>query len=242
MAERISTTESIYQQMLENIRDGAWPTGASIPSERQLIEHFGASRIAVREALSMLRGLGVVDVSHGRRTRVRGIGIDAFDQLLPLMLADGSQKTFDQVFELRLAIESQTALLAARSRTPEQLEQIQQLARRYRQQSAGRPNDAVRTDVEFHQAIATATGNPLFSSILQATTKFVVFAQIQSCTYDPDRLKRAARAHMAIADAIAAGDGELARSEMESHLRYSATRQIERQESDQETAGHRDEN
>lgn len=224
----MSTTETIYQQMLDNIRQGAWATGESIPSERQLIEHFGASRIAVREALSMLRGLGVLDVSHGRRTRVRGVGVDTFDQLLPLMLADGSQRTFDQVFELRLAIELQTAMLAARKRTEEQLAEIQFLAKRYRQQVAGRPQEAVRTDLEFHQAIAAATGNPLFSSILTATTKFVVFAQIQSCTHDPDRLKRAARAHLAIADAIAAGDGELARSEMESHLRYSASRQVER--------------
>ena len=232
MTERLSTTESIYQQMLDNIRRGAWATGESIPSERQLIEQFGASRIAIREALSMLRGLGVLDISHGRRTRVRGVSIETFDQLLPLMLSAGSQKTFDQVFELRLALELQTALLAARNRTEEQLAEIQLLAKRYRQQVEASPQEAVRTDLEFHQAIAQASGNPLLSSILTATTKLVAFTQIKSCAHDPRRWKKAARAHQAIASAITDQDGELARSEMEAHLRFSASRQLESQQTE----------
>ena len=70
--------------------------------------------IAIREALSMLRGLGVVEVNHGRRTRVKSVDAGTLSHLLPLMLIGGGQQTFDQVFEVRLALESQTAALAAR--------------------------------------------------------------------------------------------------------------------------------
>src|SRR5262245_41806940 len=91
-----STTETVYKKMLSSIRTGEWQVGSNIPSERTLIDQFGVSRIAIREAVSMLRGLGVVDVSHGRRTRVRKIDVEIFDQLLPMMLSSGGQRTFEQ--------------------------------------------------------------------------------------------------------------------------------------------------
>src|SRR5262245_17142768 len=91
-----STTQGLYSRMLDRIQAGEWPVGSAIPSERTLIDEFGVSRIAVREAVSMLRGLGVVEVSHGRRTRVRKIDARVLDQLLPLMLATGGQRTFQQ--------------------------------------------------------------------------------------------------------------------------------------------------
>lgn len=101
-----STSETVYRQMLDSIRAGEWPVGSSIPSERTLIDRFGVSRISIREAVSMLRGLGVVDVSHGRRTRVRKIDTKILDQLLPVMLALDGQRTFQQIFDVRIAIES----------------------------------------------------------------------------------------------------------------------------------------
>ena len=109
-----SAAKGVFLQMLDNIHAGQWPVGATIPSERDLIEEFGVSRIAIREAMSMLRGLGVVDVSHGKRTRVRTVDLQVLDQLLPVMLACCGQKTFSQIFEVRLALtESRSAYLAA---------------------------------------------------------------------------------------------------------------------------------
>jgi GntR family transcriptional repressor for pyruvate dehydrogenase complex len=222
-----STTEAVYRRMLDSIQLGKWPIGSRIPSERSLIDQFGVSRIAVREAVSMLRGLGVVDVSHGRRTRVRKIDARVFDQLLPLMLATGEQRTFQQIFEIRLAIESRAAYLAATERTDEQMKQLELLVNKFRKQTrASTGRAALRTDLEFHLLIAEATGNPLFPTLLEAIARFVVFGQAESCKDNPARRKRAAAAHQAIVEALADRDAERARVEMEAHLRYSATRVI----------------
>jgi GntR family transcriptional repressor for pyruvate dehydrogenase complex len=226
--ETPTTTEAIYQQMLDSIQLGEWPVGTNIPSERTLIDQFGVSRIAVREAVSMLRGLGVVDVSHGRRTRVRKLDAKVFDQLLPMMLSSGGQQTFEQVFEVRLAIESRAAYLAALSRTEQQLKQLRVLCEKFRklvQSSSGMA--AVRTDLAFHLQIAEATSNPLFPTLLEAISRFVVFGQEESCKADPVRRQRAVAAHESITEAIVARDAERARVEMEAHLRYSASRAIE---------------
>jgi len=221
-----TTTQNIFRQMLDSIQVGEWPVGSAIPSERTLIDQFGVSRIAIREAVSMLRGLGVVDVSHGRRTLVREIDIKVFDRLLPLMLSSGGQRTFEQVFDVRLAIESRAAYLAATSRTDEQMREIDKLAKQYRKRAISGSARALETDLAFHLQIARATGNPLFAILLEALARFVVFGQIESCKDDAARRKRAVLAHEAIAEAIAERDSERARVEMEAHLRYSASRVV----------------
>jgi DNA-binding FadR family transcriptional regulator len=220
--------QAVYQQMLGSIQLGEWPVGTNIPSERTLIDRFGVSRIAVREAVSMLRGLGVVDVSHGRRTRVRKLDTKVFDRLFPMMIATGGQQTFEQVFEVRLALESCTAHLAAQTRTEAQLRRLRALVEKFRKQARlNSGNAAVKTDLEFHLLIAESTGNPLFPTLLEAIARFVVFGQAESCKADPVRRRRAVDAHELIADAIADYDAERARVEMEAHLRYSASRAID---------------
>ncbi|HBN77255.1 MAG TPA: hypothetical protein DD473_15865, partial [Planctomycetaceae bacterium] len=62
--KRQSTTSRLYEEMIQLIESGEWEVGGSIPSERTLMQQFQVSRIAVREALSMLRALGVLDISH----------------------------------------------------------------------------------------------------------------------------------------------------------------------------------
>jgi len=212
--------------MLGNIQAGRWTVGAEIPSERALIDQFGVSRIAIREALSMLRGLGVVDVGHGRRTRVSRVDSVTFGKLLPLMLASGGQQTLDHVFEVRLAIESRTAYLAAERHTDEQLQQLRELVEGFRRYKTEGHEAATSTDLEFHLLIARMSGNPLFPILLEALAGFVTFAQEASCRDVPHRSQRAVWAHESIADALADRDAERARIEMEAHLRYSATRRI----------------
>jgi len=222
-----SSTERVFEFMLDNVRSGAWDWGAEIPSERVLIEQYGVSRVALREAISMLRGLGVLEVSHGRRTRVKKIGSEALARLLPLMLASGGQRTFDQIFEARLGVESQSAALAARRRTPEQVERLETLVSRFRAEIHSAEAHSLKIDLEFHMEIARASANPLFPMLLESLAGFVAFAQRESCAHHPERRLRAVMSHEAIFEAIRDGDSERARVEMESHLRYSMTRRID---------------
>ena len=221
-----SATQNVFQEMLANIQSGHWPIGTAIPSERTLIDEFGVSRIALREALSMLKGLGVLDVRHGRRTKVRTVGSEAIAYLLPVMLTAGTQETLDQVFEVRLALESRTAYLAAQCWTDDQMQTLRELLSRYCQLSEENKSGAVAVDLEFHLEIARITGNPLYPILLEALAGFIVLAQQESCKDDPVRRLQAVSAHKSIINALTARDPEWARVEMESHLRYSATRRV----------------
>lgn len=222
-----SISQGVFQRMMGNIREGKWALGAEIPSERTLIGEFGASRIVIREALSMLRGLGVVDVGHGRRTRVCEMDAGTLGQLVPLMMLSGGQTLFEQVFEVRLALESMSARLAAGHRTEAQRARLQELAARYRTQAEQRSADALKTDLAFHAEVAEASGNPLFPVLLEALSGFISYAQRESCRDDSVRAQRAAMAHETIAEAIAAKDGVWAVAEMEAHLQFSRSRRIQ---------------
>jgi GntR family transcriptional repressor for pyruvate dehydrogenase complex len=219
-----SKVEWLVQGMLDRIRSGEWPVDSLVPSERVLVEQFGTSRIALREAMSTLRALGVLDTEHGRGSTVRRIDASILEQLLPLMLSLEGEQPFEQTFELRLALESRTAYLAALRRTDDEMDQINRLVDEFRGQAEGKLEEAITSDIAFHMTIARATHNPLFPTVLKAITQFMKYVQTISCTNNPVRRARALQSHESIAEAIRDKDAERARVEMESHLRYSALR------------------
>src|SRR5262249_37695369 len=110
-------TGGLRDEMLRRIRSGEWAVGSEIPSERELMAEFHVSRIPLREALAGLPAIGVLATPPGRGTRVRRVDAHAVAQLLPLIVTLEGERTFRQVFDLRLAVESQTAALAARHHT-----------------------------------------------------------------------------------------------------------------------------
>src|SRR5579863_9330955 len=103
--------------MLERIRRGVWTAGSALPSERELMDEFKVSRIPLREALAGLRTLGVLKTRPGSGTRVRRVDADTVAQLVPLRRCLAGDRTFAQVLALRVAVESQTPALGARSHT-----------------------------------------------------------------------------------------------------------------------------
>ena len=223
---RTSTAEWLYGQMIERIHSGEWSVGSSIPSERLLMEEFGVSRVSLREALSMLRALGVLDIGHGRCALVRRVDAGVLGHLFPLMLSMEGQQTFQQVFEVRLALEFRTAYLAALRRTEDDMRRIEMLLERFRTQVEEDLAEAIDTDLDFHVQIAESAKNPLFPLLLRSLAGFVKYVARESCRGDLVRLRRAVQAHESITEAIRWKDPERARVEMEAHLHYSANRII----------------
>jgi DNA-binding FadR family transcriptional regulator len=191
------------------------------------MEEFGVSRVSIRESLSTLRALGVLDVGHGRCAVVKRIDISALGRLFPLILSMEGQQSFHQIFEVRLALESQTAYLAARRRSQQDVAQLTELHAHYCRQVLAGDQESLTTDLAFHLEIAVAAKNPLFPLMLQALAEYVKFVQKESCLGDAVRVQRAVQSHESILESIRWQDAERARVEMEAHLRYSASRILE---------------
>lgn len=221
---RITTAQTLFEEMLNRIQTGVWPVGKTIPSERSLIKEMDVSRIALREALSMLRSLGVLDTGHGRKSIVRAVGSELLDRILPVVISMEPTSGYQQVFEIRLAIEVPAAGLAALRRSAADLAVLAGLADRFAQQGDVDVGHYPRTDLEFHLQIARSTNNPLFTALFNVISRYVIEVQQQSWgTSVPIAWERAKRSHFAIVDAIRDRDPDRARVEMEAHLRYTAT-------------------
>lgn len=219
-----SASQRIFHAMLDRIRDGRWQVGASLPGERLLMEEFGVSRVPLREALSALRALGLVEIAHGRRSRIRQLDSEILACLFPLLLSLGGAESLRQVVELRLGLEPQCAAVAARERSAADLARLDAEVARLAEIDFTDANDQALLDADmaFHLAVAEATGNPLFPALLHALSGYYRFYISSSRRLDPDSRHRAVARHAAIVDAIRGRNADEAAASMRQHLQDSA--------------------
>src|SRR5579875_1641754 len=154
----------LYEQVVERLRrhidvEGLRP-GDRLLSEREMAERLGVSRTSVRQALTALEVMGLVEIRHGD-----GVFLTHPPEVVLPPLATALADEHEQlpaVMEVRQAIEAQTARLAARRRTAEDLETLEgALDRMARAIEAG--EDPADADSDFHDGIVAAARNPLLA-------------------------------------------------------------------------------
>lgn len=235
-APRQSLTSMVISAVTERIQSGQYAKGDQLPTERELIEEFGVSRTVVREAIANLKASGLVTTRQGKGAFVVDEGVRSFS--IPddkLALAEDLL----EALEVRIAIESEAAALAARRRTPEQMAAIE-AACDAMDAALAAGEETVGLDLAFHRTIAEATGNRHFlglfnylGEVLMTRARLSVSgAQLSNRPYDPDKLRefqaRISSDHRRIVEAIAAGDGDGARAALRTHLGGSRDRLAQR--------------
>ena len=200
------------------IRAGGKRPGTTLPGEAALALQFGVSRGIMREALSALAALGVVDVGAGRRPRVGAVDPTVLGLVLDHAVHT-DQISIQQIYDVRRTIEMRTAALAARLRSAEEAAALQALADAMRAAFAT-PLAVMEHDIALHQAIARAGRNPLFMLIVDS------FQVVMRKTWMIGWTGRASDAermgsieiHGALAAAIAAQDAAAAEAAMADHF------------------------
>ncbi len=114
-----SLTTDLEQALADRIRDGRWAAGTKLPREADLIDEFQVSRTVVREAISRLQAAGMVETRHGVGSFVMGMGDGSAFQVRAGQMA--TLRDVVDVLELRIAVETESAGLAAARRTEAQL-------------------------------------------------------------------------------------------------------------------------
>jgi DNA-binding FadR family transcriptional regulator len=199
--------EQAAEVILARIGSGEWPLGHKLPGETALAAELGVGRSTVREAVRELAGRGVLESRQGAGVFV--VATDSSqDWETVLRRAD-----IDEVVEGRIAIEAEAARLAAQRRTPADLRAIAALldARAVAAREA-RDEDYVDADIAFHQAVVAAAHNTVLAELFQSFVPRVRRAMIDMLRFagDADDHRTDHGAHLAIADAVRAGDPEAA--------------------------------
>lgn len=207
----------VAQQLRELINSGEYKPGDRIPSERELAERLGVGRPAVREALRELKAQGLLLAGRGSQGTV--VTVPAGARLAaPLtdLVGSGAEHLLD-LMELRSAVEIQSAGLAARRATLEDLRKLSGVLPKM--EELGAPEG----DVVFHRAIAEATHNTLFRQMTRDLVDILhkhMPAILDVLYSEAGGLAAVRRQHEAVVEAIRQGDEEGAREAMRHHLDY----------------------
>jgi GntR family transcriptional repressor for pyruvate dehydrogenase complex len=211
--------EDVFDQLLGEVVDGELVAGDALPSERRLAEVLGVSRPAVREALQRLSQARLVEVRHGGSTTVLDFRATAGLDLLPrLLVRDGDldPTVGRSILQARQAIAPSVAALAAEAGGPGAAEALREAVARLE----GAPDSEARQHAAlgFWDAIVDAADSIVFRLLfnsLRIAYEPAIAALGPVMEAEVDNLD----GYRALAEAVAAGDRDAARTSAEDLLR-----------------------
>lgn len=167
--------QEVQERLLSDIRAGTYPVGTLLPSERELMAQLGVGRPAVREGLQALERMGLISIVHGEGARVKPLSaesvISQISQTAVHLLA-GNSELLEHLKEARLAFEVAMARAAAMRATEEDIAMLRSALDEHRA-SLGDTARFVETDMAFHRAIASVSGNPVYMAVSQALLQWL---------------------------------------------------------------------
>lgn len=205
--------EQVSQQLALKLTDGTGIVGGKLMAERGLAAQLGVSRNVLREAIKRLEMQGLLEIRQGHGTKVVRNLHKPLTSALKLLVTDETER-FEQLFDARLLIEPETARLAAAKATREQFLQIQSCQERLK--VAQTVEESVQADMDFHRAIAEASGNRVLLLVIESLAE--ILSASQSIGFRLVDHSQPIRRHQAVLDAIEKGDGERAAAEMAAHI------------------------
>lgn len=170
----LTMADQVEAQLHEYIIKRSIRPGEAIPKEQELADALGVSRNVVREALSRLRMLGLIDSRKKRGMILAQPDImKGLERILhPSILDENVRK---QLFELRLVLEVGLGDLIFKRKTPEHLKRLDAVVERERK--ATTQIERIRCEFEFHSTLYEMAGNETlkrFQTILMPVFEYVV--------------------------------------------------------------------
>lgn len=212
--------EEVAEALLSSIRSGELKPGDKLESVQQLAESFNVGRSAIREALTSLRAMGLIEMRQGEGTYVMEFSSD--DLVFPLHSAMlmGEEDVF-HLLEVRKILEAGAAYAAAEKRTEADLIKMEKALNEMKEH-AGDILLGEKADLDFHFAIARASGNPILVSLMNQVSDLMGESMRETrriCLYtETTTVDRLHEEHEAIFLAIKNESPDLAATSMKEHL------------------------
>jgi GntR family transcriptional regulator, transcriptional repressor for pyruvate dehydrogenase complex len=212
--------EEVSDELYEMIRSGSLKPGEQLDSIQQLAENFQVGRPAIREALSALSSMGLIEIKQGEGTFVKTFDPAIMNHpLSAALLMD--QDNIKHLLEVRKILESGTAEVAAKKRTEENLIELKDML--FNMDKVSDDEElSDKADISFHVAVANASQNELLITLMNHVSELMTekMRDIRRVALYSEEmtLKQLYQQHVRIYDAIVAQDEDGARSAMLFHL------------------------
>lgn len=166
--------EQVASELIDMIREGKLQPGQKLDSVQQLAENFSVGRSTIREALTSLRAMGLIELRQGEGTFVRKF--EPSDITYPIdqaLLMD--KEDIVHLLEVRKILETGVAITAALQHTEEDLANMKS-ALLDMEKATGNEELGEQADLDFHMALVKATHNPLLISLMSHVSELMVKA------------------------------------------------------------------
>jgi GntR family transcriptional repressor for pyruvate dehydrogenase complex len=211
---RHKLADTVAQQLLENMRTRGLTPGTRMPSERELQHALGVGRSTIREAVTGLAMMGVVEIRQGEGTFVAadpeligatgGIAAALAKGVTPVLL------------EARRPVECEIARLAALRRDDADLKALEAVLAAHAQTLA-EDGPAARISAQFHVVLSEAAHNELLAGFVASYRELLVTRGPSLEQAEGYREWELAE-HRGLYEAVQAGDAYLATARMADHL------------------------
>jgi len=214
--------EIVSEGIASEINSGTLVEGALLPSERDLAEQYGVSRISVREALLSLQSSGLIELRDRARARVKQLR--TVKLLAPMAGAAQSLLTkpggISDFQEARIFFECGLARFAARHASPKEIARLGE-ALLANKKAIGNVEMFIATDMAFHAVLAELPRNSIFVALNASLADWLI-EQRRLGMKVRGAARRAYQHHEAVFQAIAAHSPEEADKAMSNHLTVGA--------------------
>ena len=162
----------VEQQLKAAIEGRVFTKGEKIPSEQKLAQQFQVSRSTIREALSNLKSMGLLEIRRGINAGayVSEPTSESMTKVFSSLIGLG-KVSFSQIIEVRLHIEPSLAWAAATKCSEEDFDKLEEIIS-IREKTISRigRRHIRKTNIKFHLELARIVGNPVMVFLMEAVT------------------------------------------------------------------------
>ncbi len=208
--------EEIVAQLKQSILIGHFKPGDKLPTERELVEQFQVSRVAIREALRTLENSGFIVTRQGINggAYVTDLNFEFLaNAFVDLFLAD--KISIPELHRVRLIIEPEISRLAALAITPEYTQRLM-TALEAEEVPASSLSEDIRIKTAVHYILAEMCGNRFLEAIVRSAMK-LTHTLIEMVNPGPPYPMHPAGMHRPIVEAVLKGDPEASYNAMYKH-------------------------
>ena len=166
---RVSLTDQISDYIQGKIKSGEWKPGEKIPSETELAEKLGVSRMSLRNGIQRCNALGITETRAGEGTFVRDFSLRSYFTELHNM--DLLGKTPGEINDLRYILQIGSLRLALYDHliTQADIDELEGFLKSMNQSLDARDMESFHiADARFHRAICHLSKNTFLFNIYDA--------------------------------------------------------------------------
>jgi DNA-binding FadR family transcriptional regulator len=224
-------SQQLSTLLAAEIVSGRIGVGEAFPSSEEIVSQYGVSRTVARETVQALAMLGMVNIQHGKRTEVcppEDWDILSATVQEALRREGKAEPLVHDVYEFRLLIEPQAAAWMAEHGAARELAELGELADIMESlvTDDASLSDVMEADRSFHDLIARASENRVLAAVSRDIREVLATAWVMTRVSKND-LRKVARQHRRIVDAIRARDPDEAAQAMHDHLVWASQADIQ---------------